>query len=69
MRVSELWYENGTAWRRAIEESSVKYTKPAWAKYGKYPFLEPGVDFVSIFLLERPDMDFLRDYRGYLTTA
>jgi hypothetical protein len=69
IRVSELWYENGTAWRKAVVESKVKYTKPAWAKYGKYPFLEPGADFVSIFLLEKPECDFLRDYRGYLTTA
>ncbi len=68
-RVSELWYANGNAWRKAVVESNRKYTQPAWAKYDQYPFLEPGVDFVSIFLLERPECDFLRDYRGYLTTA
>jgi hypothetical protein len=69
VRVSEMWYENGNAWRKAVLESKYKYTKPAWAKCDQYPYLEPGVDFVSIFLLERPECDFLRDYRGYLTTA
>ena len=69
VRVSEMWYENGTAWHKSVMESKKKYTAPSWAKYKKYPFLEPGEDFVSIFLLERPECDFLRDYRGYLTTA
>jgi hypothetical protein len=69
VRVSEMWYENGNAWRNAVVDSKIKYSKPVWAKYDKYPFLEPGLDFVSIFLLERPECDFLRDYRGYLTTA
>jgi hypothetical protein len=69
IRASEMWYENGNAWRKAVVESARKYTQPAWAKYDQYPFLEPGVDFVSIFILERPECDFLRDYRGYLTTA
>jgi hypothetical protein len=64
-----MWYENGTAWRRAVVESKIKYTRPPWAQYNKYPFLEPAVDFVSTFLLERPEFDFLRDYRGYFTTA
>jgi hypothetical protein len=40
-----------------------------WAKYDKYPFLEPDVDFVSTFLLERPECDFLKDYRSYNITA
>jgi hypothetical protein len=67
--VSELWYENGSAWRKAVVASTRQYTEPPWAKYGKYPFLEPGVDFVSTFLLERPECDFLKDYHGYRITA
>jgi hypothetical protein len=69
VRVSELWYENHSAWKNAIIDNPTAYTKPAWAKHDKYPFLEPGVDFVSQFLLERPECDFLKDYRGYNITA
>jgi hypothetical protein len=68
-RVSELWYENGSAWRQAVVTSKRNYTRPPWAKYDKYPFLEPGADFVSTFLLERPECDFLKDYHGYRVTA
>lgn len=69
VRVSELWYENHDAWRKSVIDSPPRYTKPSWAKYDKYPFFEPKVDFVSTFLLERPECDFLRDYRGYMVTA
>lgn len=68
-RVSELWYENHSAWRKNVIESPPEYTPPEWARYDRYPFLEPDKDFVSTFLLERPECDFLRDYRGYNVTA
>lgn len=68
-RVSELWYENHSAWRKAVLESPPEYTAPPWASASTYPFLQPGPDFVSTFLLERPECDFLRDYRGYNVTA
>jgi hypothetical protein len=64
-RVCELWYENFDDWRKSVIDSPPKYTRPAWAKYSKYPFLEPYNDFVSSFILERPNDDFLRDARGY----
>lgn len=64
-RVSEQWYENFNCWKKSIIDSPPKYTKPPWAKYDEYPFLEPYVDFVSTFILERPTNDFLRDYMGY----
>ena len=69
MRVSELWYENHSAWRKAVIESPPSYTKPEWARFNRYPFLEPDVDFISTFLLERPECDFLREYRGYHVTS
>jgi hypothetical protein len=69
VRVSELWYENHTAWRRAVLESPPVYTRPDWALRDTYPFLEPDADFVSTFLLERPECNFLRDYKGYNVTA
>jgi hypothetical protein len=69
MRVSELWYESPSAWRRSIIEAPRKYSPPQWATINHYPFLEPDVDFISTFLLERPECDFLRDYRGYNVTA
>lgn len=60
-RVSEQWYENSNGWVKSVIKSPPKYTKPPWAKYDKYPFLEPYVDFSSTFLLERPSEDYLRN--------
>ena len=65
-RVCELWYETFDDWRQSVIEASPQYTKPSWAKYDKYPFLNPFVDFVCSFILERPNDEFLRDARGYL---
>jgi hypothetical protein len=65
-RVSEQWYENFAGWRKSVIEAPPKYTKPPWAKYNKYPFLEPYVDFVSTFLLEQPTQDWLRDSTPYV---
>lgn len=61
-RVSELWYENNNGWVESILQSPPEYTKPSWTDCDEYPFLAPGRDFVSTFLLERPDQDLLRDY-------
>jgi hypothetical protein len=69
VRVSELWYEKGSDWTKTVIESKLNYTKPSWSRWDKYPYLQPDVDFVSTFLLERPECDFLRDYRVYLVTA
>jgi len=69
VRISELWYEDANAWRRAIVESPPAYTAPPWGRHPRYPFLEPWVDFVSQFLLEAPTDDFKRGLRPYLTTA
>jgi len=60
-RVSEQWYENNNGWVKSIIDSPPKYTRPPWAKYDKYPFLEPFVDFASTFILERPTDDWLRN--------
>lgn len=64
-RVTEQWYENLDGWRKAVIDSPPKYTKPPWGKMDEYPFLEPYVDFVSMFVLERPTDNFLRDWRPF----
>lgn len=69
VRVSELWYENVNAWRKAVIDAPPAYTKPAWATYDSYPFLQPARDFVCQFLLEAPTDDFKRYLRPYITTA
>ena len=68
-RVSELWYEDANSWRQAVIEQPPHYTPPPWARHAAYPFLEPWVDFISMFILERPTNDFKRDYSGYIVTA
>jgi hypothetical protein len=65
-RVVELWYGNFRDWRRAVISSPPQYTAPAWATNPAYPFLKPGQHFVSSFLLERPNDEFLRDSRIFL---
>ena len=65
IRLTELWYENFRGWKKSVINSPPKYTKPPWAKYDKYPFLEPYVDFVSTFLMERPEHDYLREAAPY----
>lgn len=69
VRISELWYENENGWRDSILTSPPKYTKPAWATYDQYPFLAPGKDFISQFILEAPTDDFKCNLRPYVTTA
>ncbi len=64
-RVTEMWYEDFAGWQRAVLDSPPAYTPPPWARYDRYPFLEPYVDFASTFILERPTNDFKRDHMGY----
>jgi hypothetical protein len=59
-RISEQWYENPAAWRRAIIDAPPRYTRPAWASHEQYPFLAPFRHFASTFILERPTDDYLR---------
>ncbi len=54
-RVTEMWYEDFSAWRKAVIESPPHYTRPPWGKS------EPFVDMVSTFVGTKPDVDFLKD--------
>lgn len=65
-RVTELWFDGFDAWRQAIPDRAAALTPPPWAPAAAYPFLEPGRDLVSTFVLERPTDEFLRDARSYL---
>lgn len=61
-RLSELWYANDAGWVDSVLTRPPRYTPPPWAAAGAaYPFLRPGLEFVSTFLLEHPDQDLLRD--------
>lgn len=55
VRISELWYEDFNAWRKAVLDSPPRYSAPPWG--GSYPF----VKMVSTFVPFKPDVDFLRD--------
>ena len=54
-RLSELWYEDTDGWLESVIKNPPSYTRPPWAVWDQYPFLEPGVDFASTFLLEKPE--------------
>lgn len=68
-RVSELWYDDFDAWRHATIVAPPKYTQPAWATHGTYPFFKPFVDFASTFLLESPTNTFWPNYGDYLVSV
>jgi hypothetical protein len=65
-RLSEFWFETFSDWRTFIKDVEQRCTAPRWASAARYPFIVPGVDFISSFLLERPSDEFARDARGYL---
>jgi Chalcone isomerase N-terminal domain len=65
-RLTELWFEDFGQWRQFVGERAPTLTRPPWTATENYPYLKPGVDFVSSFLLERPTDEFSRDSRGYL---
>jgi hypothetical protein len=62
-RLSEMWYENNNGWVESVLQNPPAYTKPKWATYDRYPFLIPGSEFVSCFLLESPDQDHIREFK------
>ena len=59
----EMWYEDLNDWRKALVESPPRYTRPSWATNNEYPFVKPAVEFVSTFVGETPEIDFLKDCR------
>lgn len=61
-RLSELWFECNDDWTKGLIENPPAFTKPEWATSDKFPFLEPGVDFVHTFILESPDCDFTKTF-------
>lgn len=61
-RLSELWYEDIDGWAASVLESPLSYTKPDWATWDRYPFMKPEEDFISTFLLESPDCDFMKSF-------
>jgi len=54
-RMTEMWYQDFNAWRKAVIESPVKYTKPPWGGD------DPYAGMVSTFVPYKPDVDFLKD--------
>ena len=65
-RLTEYWFETFDDWRQWVREVVPGLTRPSWARDAAYPFVRPGHEFVSTFLLERPTDEFSRDARGYL---
>ena len=66
-RVTEVWFDDSRAWHKVVVEKADKYTKPAWATHGVFPYLAPYEDLCSIFLMDRPESDHLRQFHGYIT--
>jgi hypothetical protein len=67
-RVAEIWFDNARKWEQAMEGIQSEVKQPSWARWEKFPFIEPYKDFVGEFLLDRPESDHLEQYRGYIST-
>ncbi|WP_052364904.1 hypothetical protein [Halotalea alkalilenta] len=67
-RVAEIWFSDSKQWEQAMAELGGRVAKPAWAKWDKFPYMEPYKDFVGEFLLDRPESDHLQQYKGYVST-
>lgn len=65
-RVSEMWFENNSAWTEAFRAAQQQLTRPDWATQLNYPFVEPMKDFVCTSILERPDQNMLKNYEGFI---
>ena len=59
-------FETFNDWRAFMHAAGEQCTRPPWTSQSAYPFLTPGTNLVSSFLLERPNDEFARDARGYL---
>jgi hypothetical protein len=62
-RLVEQWYEDLGSWKKNVLESGIKYTPPPWAQTPELPFFKPYSNFISTFIGEVPDIDFIRDSR------
>ena len=56
VRMTELWFKDYDAFRKATFESGIKYTAPAWAKEN-----QRWLEVVSSFIGYEPEVDFLRE--------
>lgn len=56
-RVTEFWFEDYAQWRAAFLDRPTNFTPPLWG--GSFPFSE----MKSMFIGERPDIDFIHDER------
>ena len=64
-RVSELWFDSYSSWRSFLAGLG-GVCPPPWAERDGYPFLTLGDSFISTFLVEQPNNDFLAERRVYL---
>ena len=63
-RLTEMWFDNNEAWVKGIIDGLPSLTRPSWANHDRFPFLVPGSEFISTFVLESPDADFTREGRS-----
>ena len=66
-RVVEMWFDSQSAWYKCAVENAENIEKPAWAKYDKFPYLNPKYEFASIFLSDIARSDNYSQYKGYIT--
>ena len=65
-RCVEMWFDGPEEWYHCAVENAVAITKPEWAEYDSFPYLQPQFQFASLFLTDIATSDNLKQYRGYL---
>jgi len=66
-RVVEMWFDGPDEWYAAAVTKAAALQKPSWAKQDRFPFLDSGYEFASVFLTDYATSDNLTQYRGYIT--
>lgn len=67
-RIAEIWFSDSKQWEKAMGDVKGKITRPSWATWDQFPYMEPYKDFVGEFLMDKPEADHLTQYKGYIYT-
>jgi len=57
-RMTEMRFPTGADWTKEL--LNAEFTPPLWAEQAEYPFVIPGKNFCSTFILERPTEDLFK---------
>ncbi len=66
-RIVEMWFEDPSSWKRAVEKASLKVKKPEWAQTSDFPYVPAIYGIQCVFVSDIARSDNLTQYHGYIT--